>query len=326
MIKFDWMASESAPRFYPMQIVSGTLFYHGEPGGLYVPDRTTIDGGWGRGISAHVVGPKLKPLPERLGISFFSYTENQFYDGNFSLPYEKILSMFQAGFYSHNQGEHSTYDQIVVGVAPGGAVAVWVAGIDRKVEVFFGYADKVDTDWGALTSATHVTREEYVRIMIEDSLKTPEAREALRRDGVPFGRWERYHKARYAWQPLFTNMPLLDGRISDIRYYNGEEDYIDYPVKKEDASATRAVPSEISFIWARPTAKPLLVELYFDETEIFETFEKVGKRNLPMQLEMRIAVKNGKNDFTVWLRNEKEALELKKIKVDTYGIPERATQ
>src|SRR5690625_6866949 len=64
-------------------------------------------------VSSHIVGLDLKPLPDRLDIKFFSYTENQFYHGVFELPYERILSLFSEG--SLNK-EDPTYYRIMVGV------------------------------------------------------------------------------------------------------------------------------------------------------------------------------------------------------------------
>ena len=83
-------------------------------------------------------------------------------------------------------------------------------------------------------------------------------------------------------------MPLYEKRITLIKYFNGEQDYIDYPLEKDVAAATRAVPKEMVFVWDRPNAKPLMVELYFNESEMFNTFKKLATDNLPLQLEMRI--------------------------------------
>ncbi len=121
-LKFDWQATDNAPRDYPMEILGGSLIYP-ESGSLYVPDKIRIAYGWGKPGRSHVVGPDLKPLPNTLAISFFSYTENQFYGGRFALPYDRIVQLFNAGYDSPRKG-HITYDQIIVGVAPGGAVAV----------------------------------------------------------------------------------------------------------------------------------------------------------------------------------------------------------
>jgi len=319
MTKFEWQATESAPKNYPMEITSGSLIYHDGSGSLYVPDGATIHHGWGKGISSHVVGEDFKPLPSRLRISFFSYTEDQFYRGDFELPYEKILALFQAGFYSPNREKKTTYKKIVVGVAPGGAVSVWLWGYERRTEVFFGQAEKTEGAWKHFTNDADESREEYIRLEIEDALKTPELIEALHKDGIPFGRWAAY-RTRYYWQPLFTNLPLLDKRITNINYYNGEQDYINYPLEKAVAASTRAVPSHTTLYWENPEGKDRHLEITFDETEIIDAFQTLGQSNLPLQLEFRIERNDGRIQFFVFLRNEKEAIHLKETHLKTYGV------
>ena len=316
--KYDWQATESAPRNYPMQVVSGTLFYHGETNGLYVPNGSSIDHGWGTGGSSHVVGPDLKPLPDRLEITFFSYTENQFYIGKFDLPYDKIRAMFKAGYHNYDEDKHITYNATVVGVAPGGAVSVWLSGWGHTTEVFFGQAEKTDVDWRQIIDATHITREEFVQKVIKSSLKAPGALEAFRKNGVPFGLWSRY-RAQYAWKPLFTGLQTESGRIDEIKYYNGEQDFFDYPLSATVAASTRPIPNYLRFTRARPPAKGLSVRLHFNEAEIIDAFKKLGANNQPLQLEMRIDVVEGKEVFTVWLRNDKDKIELKRLEIKTYN-------
>lgn len=324
--KFDWHASESAPRKYPMEIIAGSLRYHDGSGSLYIPDKSTIHHGWGTGISSHVTGPDLKPLPNKLTIAFFSYTENQFYRGSFDLPYDKILKAFQDGYYSPNENKHSTYRKIVVGVAPGGAVAVWLVGIGKTTEVFFAQAEKYAGEWSSILDNPKYTREEHVRLVIEESLETPEALAALKKNGVPLGLWSRYHSTRYPWQPLFTSMTIRDGRMN-VKYFNGELDILDYPLEKTIAASTRAVPSYISFIWEYTPIQGRSYELTFHEPEIFDAFKKLGNNNPPLQLEMRMAANDeGKKVFSVWLRNAKESIPLKQTVVKIYGVSDRKVE
>ncbi len=322
-LKFDWQATDSAPRNYPMEIVAGHLFYP-EGGSLYVPDKSTIAHGWGEGGSSHIVGPELKPLPHRLGISFFSYTENQFYGGRFDLPYDTIVQRFKEGYYSPNEPGHVTYDEIVVGVAPGGAVAVWLRGIDRTTEVFFGHAQKEEGRWTSIIDNPAYTREEFIRSEIESSL-TPEALASLRKNGVPLGRWDSY-RTRYRWQPVFTGMTVRDHLIYQVHYYNGEKGYLYAAPAAADANTPLAVPSHMAFIWARTKVNGLKFKLFFDETEIFNAFKQLGSQNQTLQLETRMEriMREGeaKLNFTVWLRNEKEAIELKQTRMETYGVPD----
>src|SRR5690625_7402810 len=108
-----------------MRIINGTLLYRGESHGLYIPSGGTIGRGWGEMVSSHIVGPDWKPLPDRLDIKFFSYTENRFYHGVFELPYERILSLFREGCLNK---EDRTYDRIMNGGAAGGGGAEWLEG------------------------------------------------------------------------------------------------------------------------------------------------------------------------------------------------------
>jgi hypothetical protein len=302
---FRWEARDSAPRKCPMEIVAGNLRYQDGKFSDYVPGGSAIANGWGEPISSHG-GDTKHPLPAVLDILFFSFTEDQFYRGTFDLPYEKILKLFQEGYYSPKSRKDETYDEVVVGVAPGGVVAVWLRGVDRQTEVFYAKAVKVNLPWSTLTSATHIAREAYVQKMIKYSLETPEAIEALKKIGPPLGLWDRY-RTRYNWQPVFTNMPLLDPYIRVVSYFNGESQHLNYP---PEAVASRPVPKYMRFIWKTPKLpSDRLIELTFNEAEIFSAFEKLGAGNKPLQLEMKIEIVNGNQMFTVALRNEKERIE-----------------
>lgn len=225
-----------------MTILGGSLHCHDGSGSLYVPDKRDVAGGWGESWTAH--GGGEKPLPNRLTITFFSYLEDQFYRGDFDLPHERILALFREGYFSPKRKRHTRFDEILVGVAPDGVAAVWLRGPDRTVEVFYGQAQKTELSWSALTGATHLTREQYVRRRIEEFVKDPQEREALRKNGPPLGRWDRY-RVRYAWQPVFVDMPLLDERIDLILHFNGEHEHMPFPLSAAAVAAPRPVPNEI---------------------------------------------------------------------------------
>jgi len=182
MDNFEYGASDSAPWSNVMTIIAGSLNYDG--GSVPVPSGGDIDNGWGTAISSQAIGDDTKPLPTSLSIVFFSYLENQFYRGRFTLPYETMLRLFRAGHYSHKVNKHITYNTIVVGVAPGGVVAVWLQSLDKTTEVFFGQAEKADLDWSLITN-NPMPREEYISRRIRYSLETPEAIAAMKKNGPP---------------------------------------------------------------------------------------------------------------------------------------------
>ncbi|VAW87346.1 hypothetical protein MNBD_GAMMA18-281 [hydrothermal vent metagenome] len=326
MTKFEWKATESGPRYYPMEIISGNLEYHDGSGATYVPNGSLLNHGWGKGVSSHVIGDgiNINPLPNRLTISFFSYTDNQFYRGDFELPYEKILGLFQAGFYSPNQEGEISYRKIVVGVAPGGVVAVWLWGIEKNTEVFFGQAEKVDIPWSRFLNETHISREEFVQKVIKGSLETPERIEALRKNGVPVGLWERY-RTRYPWQPFFTGMKLMkDAGIQEIHYFNGERDYFHFPLSKEIAESRRAVPSFMRVYWDNPNGRNQAFLLNFDEAEIISAFQTLGKSGLPITFEFSMRRdEDGVRRLHFIVHTEKERVILKKTALKAFGAKDK---
>jgi len=318
MTKFKWATEASAPEHYAMRIIAANLIY-GEGDAAYVPGGVAIAPGWGTAAaSAGAHGPR--PIPRVLDILFFSYTEDAFYRGKFVLPYNKMLAAFQAG-YDFNFGglrKRETLGAISVGVAPGGVVAIWLKGPGKSLEVFYDQATKVTLPWSIMTDNTRLTREEYVANTIKHYVKSPEAYAALKKNGPPFGLWDRLRK-RYAWQPETINLPLRDDEVGPILYYNGEAESLFLPLDQATAAATRAVPEQLSFVWKDPARpKGLLVEIYFNEKEIFDAFEKLGASNQPLKLELKIEQKNGNNSFTVALKNDKERIEFDHHQLKTY--------
>ena len=92
MNKYGWLPTESSYEKYPMSIIAGDLVFS-DGTSIYIPSSKIIENGWGELGSTHVVGERLKPLPVKIEISWFSYTEDKFYSGVFSLPYEKITAI-----------------------------------------------------------------------------------------------------------------------------------------------------------------------------------------------------------------------------------------
>ena len=110
--KFDFLATDSAPEGFPMKIIRGSFI---APDGysLSMPSSRRLHHGWGRMVSSEVGGPDLKSLPNRMEIEFFSYTENVFYKGEFELPYDTIVRLFNEGYYSPKKKGHTTYHDIM---------------------------------------------------------------------------------------------------------------------------------------------------------------------------------------------------------------------
>jgi len=304
--KFDWLATDSAPEHYPMEIIRGTFIYHGETEeGLYIPSGGTLSSGWGHGISHHVVGEKYKPLPDRLKIIFFSYAEKQFYKGDFSLPYDKILALFRAG---NADIESPSFSSIMVGVAPGGAVAVWLSG-RKHIEVFFGQAKKIDLDPSrafALPFENKADSDAYIAKQLVNVL-TPVELESLKKDGIPFGLWARYRN-RYNWMPTLSKGYNLSD--VDVVYLNGENVTSWDLTDRNELNSPRPAPKKVSFI-THMQGKQKIFIVHFNELETMAAFEKLGAQG--QQLHLEFEPRLPKTQIKIRLYNDKESIDLKKF-------------
>jgi len=273
--KFDWLPSESAPLNYPMKIVNGA-FSDVDGKNIGIPSGKLIHKGWGTSVSTHIIGKQFKKLPHKVSVTFFSYTENKFYQAEFDLPYDKILELFQQGYYALGARRQTTYNKIVVGVSPGGGVAVWVSGRHKKIQVAYAKAVEVDIPWSRITE-NEMPREEYVRLSINESA-SPEVKEKLKTEGPPLNQWDNY-QTRYHWRPHFVTENRPPKMIRYITYVNGEIDYLFFPLTPELAQATRAVPTEINYHWRSPNGHYLDHTFNFDEAEVTAAFETLNQQH-----------------------------------------------
>ena len=314
---YEYQASESAPLHFPMQIISGALLFKDAKGSLALPRMKIIANGWGDWRSSDVRdGDNRYVLPDKLKLTFFSFTENQFYQGEFDLPYEKIDDLFKHTHYSYFDNKDVTFDQFIIGVAPGGGVSVWLNALERRVEVFHSTADKIDGDWTWVVDNPEVNREAYIKEIIEYEQRTPQQLAYFTQHGVPFAQWKNYSDSRYRWKPVLDNMKLRDDLIKSIHYYNGEKDYIKLPA---DNTELLAIPKTLSIIWNRTgfLVDDLMIDVEFNEAEMFSTFKKIASDGQAIEMVFKMDVDNN-YDFTLWLRNEKNAIELKQCRIKTW--------
>ena len=303
MVKFEWDASNSAPLGCPIDLVSGDFFY--PDGSLYIPPAT-LHSGWGREVSAHVVGPDQKPLPDSMEVLFFSYLEDRFYHGRFALPRDSITRLFREGFpRTFGRSPHDTYTSLVAGVAPGGAVAVWASGSERQVEVFFGQAQPAtDLDWHkAMQMPAKVDRHQFVAATLAqeaefDSLVRPMMAH------VPVGRWAAY-RTRYRWRPVFEGMPRPTN-LDRVVFLNGERDVLVLDPQGPN-EVVRPVPG---FLIVENTRDDLSYRVTFDSEEIAAAFARLGAGEAAVELVFSRTLRNGAPALDVAVRRGTESVPL----------------
>lgn len=307
--KFHWLATESAPKNYPMRILSGDLLYHNTSGGLYIPTAASIGYYWGDGESTHVVGETYKPLPDKLDIKFFSFWENKLYHGQFDLPYDKILAMFKAGVAADK--ERPNFNTIMVGVAPGGAVSVWLDGKETR-EVFFGQAEPYEAEIKNPLNGAIDDRAEYAQSYLDDL--PADVFSSIKKTGVPFGLWNDYRK-KFRW-----NVTVVDSEVPEdlsLSFFNGES----YDSKLHDIQKLSKDGLPLPYLFSFHSRNILSGEDYlyvirFDYTELVDAFNQLN--NLDSIVSFEISPKFSKGDTRIRLVSGDKYVDLKKYEVEEF--------
>ena len=63
--------------------------------------------------------------------------------------------------------------------------------------------------------------------------------------------------------------------ITAIHYLNGEKDYLFYPLEKNLALETRAIPRTMNLVWESEHERRSVLKLRFDEQEMMNAFSQM---------------------------------------------------
>lgn len=317
---FKWYAVATAPRGYPMEVLSGTFYCKGMDSGINIPSGGTLTTGWGKSASAYVGSDEIPPLPDRVKVKFYSYIEKQAYEADFSLPYDTILAKFQQQMKEHPN--ENNYSSFLLGIAPGGAISVWLEGT-RTIEVFFGQAKRVEVAPNAAFDLPFTSKEQsddYINSALSDSV-TPDQLAYIKAHGVPIGLWARYRHL-YKWSPVYKDGKNATDTEMSAQYLNGERYPLPTYFNDELANTPKPLPSQLKFsAQATKDDNPFYI-IDFDHIELMEAFEKLGAHGEKVFMEFDAQVPRQNMKIRLYNDTEpkdaktpKEFIELKKVKV-----------
>lgn len=263
--EFEWLPSECADERYPMQLINGLLK---SPEGelIGVPAGKIINNGWGEIGSRRLIGPELKPVPEKLEMAWFSYTEDRFYGGEVALPHALLTQLFEEGFTIPLTQEHGTWQKIIVGMGLGGWTSIWMAGSGLVREVARARLEPVEMDWSRVVDNPAIPRQEFIRSTLTRRL-SPDALATLSKNGPPVSSWPRYAQ-RERWR-----LAVAEGVAPQylfLRGFNGERQFHDF--LRAAPGLFDTIPKHVQIAYRSPSGSTLQAEIGFDENEIFDAF------------------------------------------------------
>ena len=323
--QYDWGVAVNVPIGYPIR------FYAAMVGGTpisreFYTKKEEPDWGNAYGYESHSMGY----LPASVDMVWLSYKEDCFYRLKTAIDYEKIAKLFREGYEErlpNGEVKHTTYNTIVVGIAPGGVVVLWAGNAYFKITEIGRYqAEKIDLKEppGLDSHQRLIFSKEDREETLNSDLAIPKAvREANKNKPIPFGLWDSYRDHQYQWYPTFE---IPNGRIGDVdyQYWNGEADtffFTDFVALEgqKDVFAPqelyhdiRKLPlyKEIRFTYKAEDGIKYGVGLQFDWEDILATYKKVfGEHPEEVKAHLDIRINRINSYLTVRLvgDNGKEA-------------------
>jgi hypothetical protein len=313
--KYDWSGTLSAPEEYPIEVYAGSLVAKDYTQNF--KNWGVIKSGWGDESGTVVAGPEKKDLPESLSITWFSFIERKFYILRSELPKEKIAALFKEG-YTNDLNKHKTYTNIVIGLAPGGTVVVWLTAPGKEVEVAHFKARQTTIDPESIPDdSKYMFRKGYVETVLSDPLVvTPQIKDKIAANGYPeLSNYDENYRIKYNWKPQFELPDGAKAKSFSYALYNGEMDKLFGDRFDKNEVSPKAVPRHCSFYWSYIATNEQhgVKVISFDEKEIMDAFKNVGSANI--QFLFKVA-----HDNTVFisLKTDNKQIELKKTVVKVF--------
>ena len=146
---------------------------------------------WGNAAGYESIS--MYKLPKSVDMVWLSYKEDCFYRLKTAIDYEKIAKLFREGFNQrvpNGEVRHTTYDTIVVGIAPGGVVVLWVGyGYLPLTEIGRYQAEKIALrePEGLDNHQRLIFDKEYAKRLLTNNTIIPEDfREANKNKPIPY--------------------------------------------------------------------------------------------------------------------------------------------
>ena len=332
--EYEWGVAVNTPIGYPIR------FYAARVGGMSIIGELyseTREPDWGCAFGYE--STSMEELPQNVDMVWLSLKEDCFYRLKTAIDYEKVAKLFKEGFderFSNGKMNHTTYNTVVVGIAPGGVVVLWVGkGYFPIKEIGRYQAEKIALrePEGLDNHQKLIFDKEYAKRLLTNNTIIPEDfREANKNKPIPFGLWDSYRDHQYQWYPTFE---IPNGRIGDVdyQYWNGEADtffFTDFVALEgqKDVFAPqelyhdiRKLPlfKEIRFNYKAEDGIKYGVLVQFEWEDTLEAYKKIfGERPEEVKAHLDIRINRDNDYLTVRLvgDNGKEAfIEPKLIRI-----------
>lgn len=305
--KFEWNATVCAPKRFPIQLMQADLALEGD-GQINLMPSAIISNGWGQFGSIELVGDDSKAMPTSLSVKWFSYVERKAYQGTFQLDSAKMQALFEDPSITPADNAKKPYEDLVVGLAPQGAVSIWLSGQGITKEVAH-YTATETTVGGRDFLGSYPDIESYATDIVAGSF-SPDQVEMKQVSAYDLGKWAKQYRQSYSWHwsviSRATHCDVL------VQYFNGEAKY--WPEQPDSLAIMHSpLPSVVTIRWKTNTGAEHATEIQLNEEEIFAAFNQLAQANEAMGLQLELNTQNGGTQMFV--TNAQSVIALAKAKI-----------
>ena len=313
--KYDWYASESATRAYPMEIMRGYyVLGNNESMGIGMSGVLEGSDGWGNIGTMASSCNKSTELPEQLHITWFSYTEKKFFSGVADLPIDKMNQIFSEKFISPITDKEAAFDYLVLGIIPNGKVVVWANGGRVSKEIcLLSFKEDKTVKWVEFMSNPDYQMEQYANELLDELLLEKDSIN-LKKNGVDTLLYVEKYRQHFLWSTKIVGS--IKPLNSMYYYYNGESEF---NFNNSEEEVNRPVPKNIGIDWKDTKGEKFSSDILFDEGEVFSAFDSLSGEHKSGKIQMQFEISDYTQDIEIILRNDTYLYTFKKCIIDVYG-------
>jgi hypothetical protein len=307
-MEFEWLPTECADERAPMQLIGGRLHCDDDVM-VPVPAGKIVNNGWGEVGSLRIIGEPRKPVPHRLSVVWFSFTEDRFFGGGLELPRAELTQLFVGGFEEPLTRTRATWSNIIVGMGVGGWVNVWLAGSGLVHEVAGGRLEPTEREWSEVIDNPAIERAAFVRAKLAARLSKAEV-ERLAKQGPRPATFP-----RFPWRIAVSGVQVPLHMF--VRTFNGERRFYDFA--RRPPGLHESVPKQLQITWLTRAGRKLLSDIQFDEAEVFRAIEQVSAAWPSTQPTLHVELRP-RSRVSLVLENHKTEVPLVRARVEVSSL------
>lgn len=259
-------------------------------------------------------------IPDSLKLYWFSFLENKYYGLSTKLDKTKISDYFKKGYQYDRIGNleeivTADYQDLLVGIAPGGDVVLWISSSNDTREINVFKAKEINPNQFKSYYIDLVEKDE-IKTVLSDTctcIDNPLLKKIVhQKKPINFGIWTEKYRKKFNWKVAVNTLEPIKSQLK-FYFYNGER----FSFYNERISSIKyqrqLIPEGIVFTFFE-NKKRYKAYFEFDEDEIFNNFKKLTQSNPNEPIDIVLNINPNFTTASIELKSKDKTLNFEKMK------------